>query len=76
MIIERKKLSEKVIKSAVNGDESSIEIVVKQYEPYMKRLATESHQTEYGTVRSGIDNSTYYDLKIHLIESILKFEIE
>ena len=65
-MIERNKLSEKVIKSAVEGDESSIEMVLSHYDSYIKSFTTKEYL---------IDKPMYDDVKIALIKYILKFTI-
>lgn len=66
-------LSLSVIQSAQYGNAEAIHLILKQYEPYMKKLALRFVYDANGTQQQVVDYYTYRRLETKLITAILKF---
>lgn len=68
-------LSYDIISDAVSGDEDAIYKVIEHYEGYIYYLSISKSLDKHGTTTLRINDDLRQSLKIHLIISILSFEI-
>lgn len=71
----RKLLALSVIQAASNGDVEAMNVVVKHYEGYIRKLSVRRLYNEEGQVHYCVDETLKERLEMKLIEKVLSFKI-
>lgn len=71
----RKLLALSVIQAASNGDVEAMNVVVKHYEGYIRKLSVRRLYDEEGQVHYCVDETLKERLEMKLIEKVLSFKI-
>ena len=71
---EKKLLPFHIIEAATMGDVEAINVVLKHYESYIKRLSTRKLYDEFGQLHYCVDETLRRRLETKLITKILKFK--
>ena len=72
---EKKLLPFHIIEAATMGDVEAINVVLKHYESYIKRLSTRKLYDEFGQLHYCVDETLRRRLETKLITKILKFKL-
>ncbi len=72
---EKKLLPFHIIEAATMGDVEAINVVLKHYESYIKRLSTRKLYDEFGQLHYCVDETLRSRLEAKLLKTVLGFKM-